>query len=212
MAMGRRRKGSGVTDFLSNIVDDIKDFVDDEIIDRGRDTERDVRRTAGDLTDERNGSRLDEIGELRDAIRSLAGKIEAVAANKNAEAEAAAAQRAAAERVAAEKAAAEKAAAEKAAAEKAAAEKAAADKAAADRAAAVKASKGAAASNGAGPAKAAPVKQAAAKQPWPRYDEQTVVEIREVLATADAATVGAVRAYESRNKKRQGVLKAASAS
>jgi hypothetical protein len=36
MAMGRRRKGSGVTDFLSNIVDDIKDFVDDEIIDRGR--------------------------------------------------------------------------------------------------------------------------------------------------------------------------------
>jgi PIN domain nuclease of toxin-antitoxin system len=51
-----------------------------------------------------------------------------------------------------------------------------------------------------------------AKQPWPQYDEQTVVEIRGALAKADAATVSAVRAYESSNKKRQGVLKAAAAS
>lgn len=160
--MSRRRKGSGVTDFLSNIVDDVKDFVDDEIIDRGRDTERDVRRAAADLTDERNGSRLEEIGQLRNAIRSLAGKVDAVAA------------------------------AEKAAAQKAAAAKAAPAKAA--------------------PAKAAPAKRAAAKRPWPKYDEQTVVEIRDALAKADSATVSAVRAYESGNKKRQGVLKAASAS
>jgi colicin import membrane protein len=161
MVMSRRRKGSGVTDFLSNVVDDIKDFVDDEIIDRGRDSERDVRRAAADLTDERNGSRLEEIGELRNAIRSLAGKVEAVAASKAA------------------------------AADKAAAAKAAADKAGAES--------------------AAPAKPAAAKQPWPRYDEQTVVEIRIALAKADRATLSAVRAYEAGNKKRQGVLKAASA-
>ena len=63
------------------------------------------------------------------------------------------------------------------------------------------------------PAKAAPAAKAAtAKQPWPEYDEQTVVEIRDALAKADAATVTAVRAYEAGNKKRQGVLKAAAAS
>jgi hypothetical protein len=38
------RSGSSVTNLLSTIVDDIKDFVDDEIIGRGRDTERDLRK------------------------------------------------------------------------------------------------------------------------------------------------------------------------
>lgn len=164
----RRRKESGVTDFLSNIVDDIKDFVDDEIVDRGRDSERDLRRAAGGLTDERNGSRLEEISELRNAIRSLAGKVEAVAASK---------------------AAADKA---QAVADEAAAEKAAADEAM--------------------PAKQPSIKQSSTKQPWTKYDEQTVAEIREVLAKVDKATLSAVRTYEAGNKKRQGVLRATSAS
>jgi hypothetical protein len=82
-----------VTSLLSDIVDDVKGFVDEDVIDRTRDVERDVRRTAGNWTDpDRNdsadgghsharrdgGERNEEIDELRKAIRSLAEKINAL--------------------------------------------------------------------------------------------------------------------------------------
>src|ERR1700758_3923962 len=46
-----RRSNSGITNFLSDITDDIKDFLDDEVIDRGRDTERDLRRAGRNWVD-----------------------------------------------------------------------------------------------------------------------------------------------------------------
>jgi len=84
MAMGRRRKGSGVTDFLSNIVDDIKDFVDDEIIDRGKDTEKDLRKAARNWTDSDDDdaprrSRRGDVDELHEAVAALTKKVDALA-------------------------------------------------------------------------------------------------------------------------------------
>jgi hypothetical protein len=79
--LARRRSSSSVTNLLSGIADDIKDFVDDEVIDRGRDTERDLRRVGRNLTesrdDDRGGrsTRDDEIAQLRAAISSLSDKI-----------------------------------------------------------------------------------------------------------------------------------------
>jgi len=87
-----------VTDFLSDMVDDVKDFVDDDILDRTRGVERDVRRAGRNWTDSDDdgavrtdadradavrsaegsrttGSASDEIDELRQAIRALAEKI-----------------------------------------------------------------------------------------------------------------------------------------
>jgi hypothetical protein len=46
-----RRNSSSITNLFSNIIDDVKDFVDDEIIDRTRGTERDLRKTARNWTD-----------------------------------------------------------------------------------------------------------------------------------------------------------------
>ena len=45
-------------------------------------------------------------------------------------------------------------------------------------------------------------------EPWPGYDEQTVDEIRQALDAADDDRLKQVREYESRHKKRQGVLEA----
>ena len=76
--MARRRSSSSVTNLLSGIADDLKDFVDDEVIDRGRDTERDLRRAGRNLTDSRDDDRStrdDEIAALRAAISSLSDKI-----------------------------------------------------------------------------------------------------------------------------------------
>ncbi|HEY1971736.1 MAG TPA: hypothetical protein VGH89_27520 [Pseudonocardia sp.] len=83
--MGRRRNSSSVTNFLSDIVDDIKDFVDDEIIDRGRDTERDLRKAGRnwfDSDDDDRGTRRDEISELHAAIEALTAKVDELAAAK----------------------------------------------------------------------------------------------------------------------------------
>jgi hypothetical protein len=47
-----------------------------------------------------------------------------------------------------------------------------------------------------------------AEEPWPGYDEQTVVEIRAALAAGDGALARKVHEYERRHKDRQGVLEA----
>jgi hypothetical protein len=46
------------------------------------------------------------------------------------------------------------------------------------------------------------------EQPWAGYDEQTVVEIRKVLTTANEQVRAEVRVYESEHKQRHGVLDA----
>ena len=46
-------------------------------------------------------------------------------------------------------------------------------------------------------------------EPWPGYDEMTVVEIRKNLARADAKQSREVREYERRHKDREGVLQTA---
>jgi hypothetical protein len=82
-----RRNSSSVTNFLSDIVDDIKDFIDDEVIDRGRDTERDLRKAGRNWTDSdddnsRSGRRNDDVAELREAVKALAAKIDAISTKK----------------------------------------------------------------------------------------------------------------------------------
>jgi hypothetical protein len=74
-----RRNSSSVTNLLSDLVDDVKDFLDDEIIDRGRDTERDLRKAGRnwfDSDDDDRGSRRDEISELHEAVAALTAKVE----------------------------------------------------------------------------------------------------------------------------------------
>lgn len=46
------------------------------------------------------------------------------------------------------------------------------------------------------------------EEPWPGYDEQTVVEIRETLVAGDEVLARKVHDYERRHKERQGVLDA----
>jgi hypothetical protein len=75
--MSRR---TGVVDFLSDIADDIKDFVDDEILDRGRRAERDLRRAGRNVVDQDGRPRRrDDLQDLRVAIRGLARQIQELA-------------------------------------------------------------------------------------------------------------------------------------
>jgi hypothetical protein len=46
------------------------------------------------------------------------------------------------------------------------------------------------------------------EEPWPGFDDQTVVEIRKTLAGGDEALARKVQDYERRHKDRQGVLDA----
>lgn len=95
----RRRRNSGFLNLIGDIFDDVKDFVDDEILDRGRDTERDLRRAGRNWTDEdygrvhddrdydrrhrRRGRRRrrddDELTEIREALQALTQKISEIA-------------------------------------------------------------------------------------------------------------------------------------
>src|ERR1700756_1242828 len=88
----RRRRNSGIFNFLGNIFDDVYDFVDDEILARGWDTERALRRAGRNWTDSyddayddrprrgrRRRDRRYEIEELRDAIALLTTKISVLA-------------------------------------------------------------------------------------------------------------------------------------
>jgi hypothetical protein len=81
----RRRRDGGIINFLGNIFDDVYDFVDDEILDRGWDTERDLRRAGRNWTDSYDDYHYDdrsrsarhrryrryEIDDLRDAVAAL---------------------------------------------------------------------------------------------------------------------------------------------
>jgi hypothetical protein len=88
--MGRRRNSSSITNLLSDIADDIKDFIDDEVIDRGRDTESDLRRAGRNWTDSddddrggrRSSRRDDDLDDLRAAIKALAAKVDELGAKK----------------------------------------------------------------------------------------------------------------------------------
>jgi hypothetical protein len=90
--MARRRSSSSVTDFLSDITDDIKDFIDDELVDRGRDTERDLRKAGRNWFDDddddrprrRRRGRDEDLDELRDAIKALSAKVSQLADSGNA--------------------------------------------------------------------------------------------------------------------------------
>jgi hypothetical protein len=78
------RNSSSVTSLFSNIVDDIKDFVDDEVIDRGRDTERDLRKVGRNWTDSDDyaTSGGSDVIELAKAVAALTAKVDALAAKK----------------------------------------------------------------------------------------------------------------------------------
>ncbi|HTK61648.1 MAG TPA: hypothetical protein VL595_04695 [Pseudonocardia sp.] len=78
------RNSSSVTSLFSNIVDDIKDFVDDEIVDRGRDTERDLRKVGRNWTDSDDAaaSSSSDVNELAKAVAALSAKVDALSAKK----------------------------------------------------------------------------------------------------------------------------------
>jgi hypothetical protein len=94
MGMARRRSSRSVTGFLQDISDDIKDFIDDEVVERSRDTERDLRRAGRNLVDDEDdrdprrgqasSSRDQELDELRDAIKLLSQKVSELAAKNDA--------------------------------------------------------------------------------------------------------------------------------
>jgi hypothetical protein len=86
--MGRRRSRSNVTDFLQDLSDDIKNFIDDEVVDRGRTAERDLRRGGrnffdyddeGDRGGRGSNGRDDDIAELREAVKALAAQVSELA-------------------------------------------------------------------------------------------------------------------------------------
>ncbi len=85
--MSRRRRRFGVTNLLSDIVDDIRDFVDDGILDRRRYAGRDVSQVGRNRTDgfglgsapaPQQGSA--DLDDLRSTIRELAEKMSSLAA------------------------------------------------------------------------------------------------------------------------------------
>ena len=78
------RNSSSVTNLFSNIVDDVKDFIDDEIVDRGRDTERDLRKVGRNWTDSDDDatSGKGSVSELAEAVAALTAKVDALAAKK----------------------------------------------------------------------------------------------------------------------------------
>jgi hypothetical protein len=92
--MARRRNSSSVTNFLQDITDDIKDFIDDDVIGRGRDTERDLRRAGRNWVDSddddrprRSGGRRDagrdeDVDELRQVITALSKKVDELTTKK----------------------------------------------------------------------------------------------------------------------------------
>jgi len=70
-----KRRRSGLIHYLSNMVDDTKDFVDD-LLDRGRDTEHDLRDTARRTFDHVDDDDIrEELAELRTALVQLAEKV-----------------------------------------------------------------------------------------------------------------------------------------
>lgn len=75
-----RRKRTGIIGYLGNIADDTKEYVDD-LLDRGRDVDRDVRTTArralrDDEDDE--SATADDLSALKDDLDELARKVQAL--------------------------------------------------------------------------------------------------------------------------------------
>lgn len=82
MADRGRRRG-GVSGFWQNVSDDLKDFFDEEVVERVRDVERDLRRDPDkrdpDKSDKPAGTgRREELDELRAAIAELSKKVSAL--------------------------------------------------------------------------------------------------------------------------------------
>jgi hypothetical protein len=73
--MTRSRSGRrSVTDLLSNLTEDVKDFVDEEVVDRADRVEREVRRTGRRLARGSDNERR-EIDELKNAVAQLSEKV-----------------------------------------------------------------------------------------------------------------------------------------
>jgi hypothetical protein len=185
-----------VTGFLSDIVDDIKNFLDDEVIDRGRDTERDLRGAGRNWTDDddrrgrsRTGShrgRDNEVEDLRRAVRSLASKIDALA-ESGTESQSDLPINGYDDLTAVE---------------------------INHRLGSVSQSdlhtiETYERANANRTTVLGRIESLQGTPPWEGYDEQTVVEIRKALTGSDEATAGAVKTYEAGHKNRQGVLNAA---
>ncbi len=70
------RKRTGIIGYLGNIADDTKDYVDD-MLDRGREVDRDLRSTARrTLRDDEDEDENDDIDALRDELDELTKRVE----------------------------------------------------------------------------------------------------------------------------------------
>jgi hypothetical protein len=197
--MARRRSSTGVTDFLSDLTDDIKNFLDDDVLDRSRDTERDVRRASRNLTrDDSRGSRRSgrssgggsdreqEIAELRRAVKTLIGKVNALAdEGPGDDLPIAGYDDLTVAEIGDKLGSLTQADLEKI-----------------DRYERAHSNRTTLTSR---------IDMLRGSEPWPGFDEQTVVDIRKQLAAGDADTASEVRDYETKHKNRQGVLDAADA-
>ncbi|MBB5957167.1 polyhydroxyalkanoate synthesis regulator phasin [Saccharothrix tamanrassetensis] len=83
-----KRKRTGIIGYLGNIADDTKDYIDD-MLDRGRDVDRDVRSTARralrDDDDERPDT-SEDIAALQDDLAELTRKVTELSAAQTAQA------------------------------------------------------------------------------------------------------------------------------
>lgn len=74
----RGRGRGGVSGFWENVSDDLKDFFDGEVVDRGRNVERDPPRDRDEADREGGSGRRAELDELRAAIAELSQKVGAL--------------------------------------------------------------------------------------------------------------------------------------
>jgi Ran GTPase-activating protein (RanGAP) involved in mRNA processing and transport len=80
------RKRTGLVRYIGNVVDDTKDFVDD-VLDRGREIEHDVRQTVRraveeredeDERDDRGDTVSRQLTDLREQVAELASRLAAL--------------------------------------------------------------------------------------------------------------------------------------
>jgi hypothetical protein len=113
MARRRNRRRSGVFNLFSDLIDDLWDFIDDDILDRGRDTEWDLRQAGRNWFDDddydydhgddergrprydsdddryryrrrsRRRYRDDDLDDLHDAVAKLARKVRQIENSAN---------------------------------------------------------------------------------------------------------------------------------
>ena len=80
MTRSRSGRPRSVTNLLSNLTDDVKEFVDSEVVDRAGAVEREARRAARRAPGDRRRSRPSEverreIDELKSAVAELSQKV-----------------------------------------------------------------------------------------------------------------------------------------